>query len=136
MDRPLRVVGYAVKREKAEKHVSADLIERASEAGIEIRVVDPELPLEQQGPFDVLLQKIRLDGANRRRRRRRSSRSSRRMATAKLEVARPLCRVGGATGALPAEAPQHAGLRQPAGHPAHPQPRHDAHDARGRRLGL
>lgn len=62
MDRPLRVVGYAVKREKAEKHVSAELIERASEAGIEIRVVDPEQPLEQQGPFDVLLQKIRLDG--------------------------------------------------------------------------
>jgi hypothetical protein len=56
--KPIRV-GFALRKEKARKHVRAELIEEARKRGIEIIVIDEYLPLEAQGPFDVILQKIR-----------------------------------------------------------------------------
>lgn len=55
---PFRV-GFALKKEKARKHIRDELIECAKSRGIEIVVIDETLPLEEQGPFDVILQKIR-----------------------------------------------------------------------------
>lgn len=52
-------VGFALKKEKAGKHIRDELIECAKSRGIEIIVIDETLPLEEQGPFDVILQKIR-----------------------------------------------------------------------------
>jgi hypothetical protein len=52
-------VGFALRKEKARKHVRAELVEEARARGIHIVVIDEALPLEQQGPFDVILQKIR-----------------------------------------------------------------------------
>ena len=58
-ERPARrVIGLALKAEKAQKHVSQALVDRAAAAGLELRLVDSARPLEEQGPFDVLLQKI------------------------------------------------------------------------------
>jgi len=58
---PVRVarVGFALRKEKAAKHVRPELVEEARTRGIEIVVIDEGRPLEQQGPFDVILQKIR-----------------------------------------------------------------------------
>ena len=55
---PIRV-GFALRKEKARKHVRAELIEEAQARGITIIMIDEHLPLEAQGPFDVILQKIR-----------------------------------------------------------------------------
>jgi inositol-1,3,4-trisphosphate 5/6-kinase/inositol-tetrakisphosphate 1-kinase len=52
-------VGFALKKEKARKHVREELLEAARERGIEIVVIDETRSLEEQGPFDVILQKIR-----------------------------------------------------------------------------
>lgn len=55
---PIRA-GFALRKEKARKHVRAELVEEARSRGIEIVVIDENRPLEEQGPFDVILQKIR-----------------------------------------------------------------------------
>lgn len=55
---PIRV-GFALRKEKARKHVRAELVEAAEARGITIIVIDEHSPLEAQGPFDVILQKIR-----------------------------------------------------------------------------
>lgn len=52
-------MGFALRKEKAAKHVRPELVEEARTRGIEIVVIDEGRPLEQQGPFDVILQKIR-----------------------------------------------------------------------------
>jgi len=52
-------VGFALRKEKAAKHVRTELVEEGRARGIEIVVIDEGRPLEQQGPFDVILQKIR-----------------------------------------------------------------------------
>jgi Inositol 1,3,4-trisphosphate 5/6-kinase pre-ATP-grasp domain len=56
------VVGMALKAEKAKKHVSQKLIDYAAEHGIELKVIDEHVPLEDQGHFDVICQKIRRRG--------------------------------------------------------------------------
>ena len=56
------VVGMALKKEKAKKHLSQKLIERATQHGIIIKVIDEFIPLAEQGHFDVILQKIRRKG--------------------------------------------------------------------------
>ncbi|CAL5227409.1 g10367 [Coccomyxa viridis] len=53
------VVGIALLPAKAKKHLGPKLIEKAAEMGIEIRPVHVGRPLEEQGPFDVLLHKVR-----------------------------------------------------------------------------
>ena len=57
-----RVVGLALKADKARKHLTQELVDRAAAAGLELRLVDCARPLEEQGPFDVLLQKLRDSG--------------------------------------------------------------------------
>lgn len=52
-------VGIAINPQKAKKHISPALLEKAAEAGIEIRLLDAEHRLEEQEPFDVVLHKIR-----------------------------------------------------------------------------
>ena len=52
-------VGFALKKEKAQKHIRKELVECAKSRGIEIVLIDECLPLEDQGPFDAILQKIR-----------------------------------------------------------------------------
>ena len=44
---------------QATKHLTAGLLQHASSAGIEIRAIDPERPVAEQGPFDLILQKCR-----------------------------------------------------------------------------
>eukprot|EP00890_Picochlorum_soloecismus_P001327 jgi/Picsp_1/2195/NSC_05659-R1_protein len=52
-------VGVALKKEKARKHVRDELLSCAERNGIKIVVIDEFRPLEEQGPFDAILQKIR-----------------------------------------------------------------------------
>ena len=47
---------------QAKKHLGPKLIGRAAEMGIEIKPVHVGRPLEEQGPFDVLLHKVRRKG--------------------------------------------------------------------------
>lgn len=58
------VVGMALKKDKASKHISQKLIQVAARRGIDIRAIDEACPLETQGPFDVILQKIRRRGTH------------------------------------------------------------------------
>jgi len=62
MQQEERVVGVALKREKRKKHISDKLIRQAAEAGVTLRFVDKDVPLEQQGPFVAILQKVRKPG--------------------------------------------------------------------------
>lgn len=57
------IVGMALKADKAKKHVRRELLECAESHGIRIVVIDENKSLEEQGPFDVILQKIRRPGA-------------------------------------------------------------------------
>jgi len=52
-------VGFALKKEKAQKHIRKELVECAKSRGIEIVLIDEYVPLEDQGHFDAILQKIR-----------------------------------------------------------------------------
>ena len=56
------IVGMALKKDKAKKHISQKLIDRAAEHGIMLKVIDENVALEDQGHFDVILQKIRRRG--------------------------------------------------------------------------
>lgn len=56
---PMFRVGFALKKEKAQKHIRRELVECAKSRGIEIVLIDECTPLEQQGHFDAILQKIR-----------------------------------------------------------------------------
>lgn len=56
------VVGLALKREKRKKHISDKLVQEAANAGITLKFIDKELPLEEQGPFTAILQKVRKPG--------------------------------------------------------------------------
>lgn len=80
---PKRIVGFAISPEKvclcmidqcrnplataadvpshlqAAKHLTAHLLQHASSVGIEIRAIDPNRPVAEQGPFDLILQKCR-----------------------------------------------------------------------------
>ena len=47
---------------QAKKHLGPKLIQRAAESGIEVRPVHVGRPLEEQGPFDILLHKVRRKG--------------------------------------------------------------------------
>ncbi len=58
------IVGIAIKHDKARKHINEKLIDRASGVDIAIRIIDDRRPLEKQGPFDVILQKIRRKGTS------------------------------------------------------------------------
>ncbi|BDA40908.1 Inositol-tetrakisphosphate 1-kinase 5 [Coccomyxa sp. Obi] len=58
-ERPRRVVGIALLPAKARKHLGPKLIETASQMGIDIRPIHVGKPLKEQGPFDILLHKIR-----------------------------------------------------------------------------
>lgn len=51
-------VGYALTAKKAESFVKPGLVKRARSKGIIFTVIDHERPLLEQGPFDVILQKI------------------------------------------------------------------------------
>ncbi|KAL4446825.1 hypothetical protein ABPG77_008069 [Micractinium sp. CCAP 211/92] len=53
------VVGVALKRAKRHKHFNQKLLEMAAQNGIELRFVDKDVPLEEQGPFAAILQKVR-----------------------------------------------------------------------------
>jgi len=44
---------------QAKKHIQPKLIAMAAEAGIELKLIDPDQDLEAQEPFSVLLHKIR-----------------------------------------------------------------------------
>lgn len=55
-------VGVALKKEKARKHIRDELLSCAERNGIKIVVIDEFRPLEEQGPFDAILQKIRRPG--------------------------------------------------------------------------
>ncbi len=57
------VVGVALKRAKRHKHFNQKLLEMAAQNGIELRFVDKDVPLEEQGPFAAILQKVRKPGA-------------------------------------------------------------------------
>ncbi|KAK9841570.1 hypothetical protein WJX74_008089 [Apatococcus lobatus] len=59
-------VGIALLPSKAKKHLKGSLLARAANAGINIKVVDPDQPLEEQGPFDVVLHKVNRNKAWRR----------------------------------------------------------------------
>ena len=59
--RPLRV-GMALKKEKSKKHITETLVKKAAESNIELVPIDEEKSLEKQGPFDIILQKIRRQG--------------------------------------------------------------------------
>ncbi len=48
---------------QAKKHLRPTLLETAAAAGVIIKVVHFGQPLAEQGPFDVLLHKIRRKGA-------------------------------------------------------------------------
>jgi len=54
-----KCVGVALKKKKAEKHITPKLIAMAAEAGIELKLIDPDQSLESQEPFSILLHKIR-----------------------------------------------------------------------------
>ena len=56
------VVGLALKKEKRKKHISDKLVQQAAGAGITMSFIDKEVPLEQQGPFTAILQKVRKPG--------------------------------------------------------------------------
>lgn len=56
------VVGVALKRAKRYKHFNQELLEKAAQNGIELRFVDKDVPLEEQGPFAAILQKVRKPG--------------------------------------------------------------------------
>lgn len=56
------VIGIALKVEKFAKHISSRLIELAAQQGIALKQLDVERPLEEQGPFHAILQKIRTPG--------------------------------------------------------------------------
>ena len=58
----LRVVGLAVKKEKWHKHISQTLLEKARVAGFTLKQLDQDVPLEEQGRLDALLQKLRKPG--------------------------------------------------------------------------
>lgn len=59
---PKIAVGIALKREKRKKHISDKLVALAAEAGVELRFVEKDVPLEQQGPFVAIFQKVRKPG--------------------------------------------------------------------------
>lgn len=59
---PCRVVGVAVQPAKWRKHFNDTLLRKAKAAGFELRLIDPEAGLEEQGPFDAVLQKLRRPG--------------------------------------------------------------------------
>lgn len=59
----MKVIGLALKKDKCDKHISQDLIEKARASGFELKVLDPDLPLEEQGRLDAILQKLRNPGA-------------------------------------------------------------------------
>lgn len=44
---------------QAAKHLHANLLTRAQEAGILVKPIDLTQPLDKQGPFDLILHKIR-----------------------------------------------------------------------------
>lgn len=96
--RPAAVVGLALKKEKRKKHISDRLVALAAEAGIELRFVDKEAPLEAQGPFAAILQKVRKPGE-----------APRQPAAAPGRPAGLPCQ--------PASQPAAEGLPAPAGHP-------------------
>jgi hypothetical protein len=56
-------VGLALKKDKRKKHISDKLVRMAAEEGITLRFIDKEQPLEEQGPFAAILQKVRKPGA-------------------------------------------------------------------------
>ena len=58
-----RVIGLALKEEKHRRHISQALLDKARAAGFQLKVLDPRVPLEQQGPLDAVLQKLRQPGA-------------------------------------------------------------------------
>ena len=51
---------------QAKKHLGPKLIETAAQGGIDIRPIHMGRPLKEQGPFDILLHKIRRKGTPRR----------------------------------------------------------------------
>ena len=59
MEPVAKIVGVALKKEKAEKHIKPKLIALAADAGIELKLIDPDQSLQSQEPFSVLLHKIR-----------------------------------------------------------------------------
>lgn len=57
-------MGLAVKPEKWAKHVGQALQAKALAAGFRLKLLDPDRPLEEQGPLDAVLQKLRRPGGN------------------------------------------------------------------------
>jgi hypothetical protein len=52
---------------QAKKHLGPKLLQTAAEMGIDIRPVLVGKPLREQGPFDILLHKVRRKGGHRTR---------------------------------------------------------------------
>jgi len=61
-DKKVFTVGVALKKEKARKHIREELLSCAERNGIKVVLIDEFRPLEEQGPFDAILQKIRRRG--------------------------------------------------------------------------
>ena len=56
------VVGMALDRNKARKHVSDKLVHQAAQAGVTLVALNMDLPIADQGKLDVILQKVRKRG--------------------------------------------------------------------------
>lgn len=51
-------------RAQAKKHLSPELLQQAFHAGIDIRAIDPDRCVAEQGPFDIILHKCRDQGVH------------------------------------------------------------------------
>ena len=48
---------------QAGKHLKPKLVELADSAGLDLIPINPDQPVEDQGPFDIILHKARSQGA-------------------------------------------------------------------------
>ncbi|CAG9464409.1 unnamed protein product [Pedinophyceae sp. YPF-701] len=56
------VIGAALTQKKINRYLTSDFIELAAARDLELRILDLSRPIEEQGPFDVLLHKLPSDG--------------------------------------------------------------------------
>lgn len=52
------VVGCALLPKKIRRYLTEDFVQRAQSRGIELQIIDRSRPLEEQGPFHVILHKV------------------------------------------------------------------------------
>jgi len=54
-------VGYALTEKKIQSFLRPELLTYAREHGIQFKRIDPRTPLPEQGPFDVIIHKLRME---------------------------------------------------------------------------